>query len=87
VPNIRQYSRLNWEALSRQLSGEHVKGSLMTARRLPVDLSPTILLFAALAVICWALGYFRDSPLLDALGSVFAIIALVTKLAKKPRAR
>jgi hypothetical protein len=59
----------------------------MTARRLAVDLRPTILLFVGLAVICWALGYFRDSPLLDALGSVFAITALVAKLAKKARAR
>jgi hypothetical protein len=54
----------------------------MAARRLAVDLSPTVLLLVALAVICWALGYFRDSPWLDALGSVFAIIALVKRWVK-----
>ena len=56
----------------------------MAGRRLPFDLNPTSLLFMALAVICWALGYFRDSPLLDALGSVLAIIAIVTRVAKNP---
>jgi hypothetical protein len=46
-----------------------------------------ILLLVVLAVICWALGYFQHSALLDALGSVFAIAALVTRWTKKSVAR
>lgn len=52
-------------------------GLIMTRRNL------TILLCGILSAICWALGYFRHSPLLDALGSVFVIVALLTRLAKK----
>lgn len=46
-----------------------------------------ILLLVILVVICWALGYFKHSPLLDALGSVFAIVALVIRWTNKSAAR
>jgi hypothetical protein len=46
-----------------------------------------ILLLVVLALICWALGYFQHRPLLDALGSVFAIVALVMRWTKKSAPR
>jgi hypothetical protein len=42
----------------------------------------TGLLLLALAVAFWALGYLLDRPWLDAVGSLFIISALVTKLAR-----
>jgi len=44
------------------------------------------LLFAVLAVTSWTLGYLRHSPLLDAVGSILIILALVTRIAKNSTA-
>jgi hypothetical protein len=46
-------------------------------------LAATILL-VALALVSWALGYFLNMPLLDALGSVFAIAAMILRWKSDP---